>query len=78
MTGFMVKAADELERMRAMAAAMYLIHMSHEINSEETTLTVGGMTAGKEPIGNWEVVIRRKAPEGTLAGRDEFSLPKES
>lgn len=41
------------------AAAFSLIARASQVNATEMTVTQNGVTNGGEPIGDWEVIVRR-------------------
>jgi hypothetical protein len=56
------RADQEFERVSWWSAALLLCGFAHEAGSETTTFSIDGVSVedGKTPIGDWEIVVRRK------------------
>jgi hypothetical protein len=54
---------DEQKRVWWWSAALLLCSIAHEANSDTSTFQIDGITLenGEVPIGDWEVVVRRRA-----------------
>lgn len=59
-----MEAADELKRIRHMAAAMILVGAADQANAERLTETLQGLTRKGVDCGDWRITIERtRAPE---------------
>ena len=54
---------DEQKRVWWWSAMLLLVSLAHEANSDTSTFQIDGITQenGEVPIGDWEVVVRRRA-----------------
>jgi hypothetical protein len=60
-----LRDADEQQRVWWWSAALLLCSMADEAGSDNTKFKIEGVTLenGAVPIGDWEVVVRRRIPE---------------
>lgn len=56
---------EEHERVWTWSAALLLCGIAHEARAGDMTLKIDGITLenGAVPIGDWEVVVRRRVPD---------------
>lgn len=64
-TQLVILEDDEQHRVWWWSAALLLCSMAHEAGSDNTSFKIEGVTLenGAVPIGDWEVVVRRRIPE---------------
>jgi len=55
-----LRDADEQKRVCWWSAMLLLVSLAHEANAETSTFQIDGVTIGDVPIGDWEVVVRRR------------------
>lgn len=57
-----LREADEQKQVWWWSAMLLLLSLAHEANSETSTFQIEGVTLenGAVPIGDWEVVVRRR------------------